>query len=420
MPLIKSIQDVVEMGLCISCGACVAIAVPGAIEMRYADRHGMFFPKILRPDLVDGRGEEFAVCPGKGYQIIGLSKKFGDERCSRNIELGVWGKICAARSTDTAILDRASSGGVMTAIAEYLINTGKVEGAVVTGMQYGKSGPRAKTYIARTRKDLFEAQGSKYCPSPTLLILHEAKKLPGRFAYIGTPCQIAALRMMQGRYPELREKFPYAIGNFCGGFRDCRETDTLILRHGFKPADIVSFRYRGGGQPGSMRIANGKGETAQLLYPQYARRTGYLTHLRCRLCVDATAELADFSCGDAWLPRFSERTTPWSIVMARSNKAMKIIETMEQEKHLVLEEISIDEIKKAQRTNLNSKKTRQTARRRLFRCLGIAMPEFDGGFLPSNGGGVLFEAKVLLSHAVFYSFEKLGLYPMLAKLIRRY
>ena len=81
MPLIKSIQDVVEMGLCISCGACVAIAVPGAIEMRYADRHGMFFPKILRPDLVDGRGEEFAVCPGKGYQIIGLSKKFEDERC---------------------------------------------------------------------------------------------------------------------------------------------------------------------------------------------------------------------------------------------------------------------------------------------------------------------------------------------------
>ena len=416
---IDSIQRVVNNNLCISCGACVVASPPGAIEMRYDAGRGMFFPNILKPKLVDGKGEEFAVCPGKGYPIIGLSQRFEGEGCERDVKLGTWRKSWAAQSTDAGILKRASSGGVMTAIAEYLIDSGKVDGAVVTGMQYGAPGPRPKAYIARNREELFEAQGSKYCPSPTLLALSKAMETKEKCVFLGTPCQVAALRMMQERHSQLREKFPYVIGIFCGGFRDCRETDTLIRRQGLSPSKIRTFRYRGGGQPGGMLMEDESKTRAEIPYSKYGRMTGHLKHRRCCSCVDATAELADFSCGDAWLSRFLDTGSPWSIVMARTDEASAIVESLANDNRLVLEEVSAEEIMQAQRGNLLTKKTRQAARHRLFRFLRFALPEYDGGF-PLEQSGLILEIKVLLTRILFGGSENIGLYPTLAKLLRRH
>lgn len=386
--------------------------------MRYDSRYGMFFPVIHDLETVDGKGEEFSVCPGKGYPIIRLSRRFEGEGAKRTVELGVWRNAWAARSSDAAILQNASSGGVMTAIAEYLIMTGRVDGALVTGFHYGSNGPWPKAYLARTREELLASQGSKYCPSPTLVALSNVLEADETFAVIGTPCQIAGLRLLQEHRPPLREKFPFTIGNFCGGFRNLRETETLVQRAGLAPSRITRFRYRGGGQPGSMRMEDDTGTTADLPYPEYVRRTGFVKVRRCRMCVDATAELADFSCGDAWLPRFLNSGSPWSIVMARTNEASAILDSMAKQRRLVLEDISVDEIKRSQRGNLHSKKTRQAARRRLFKILTFSLPDFDGGFSPTGGGSVLFELKVLLKGAVLHNLEKSGLYPTLAKLFR--
>ncbi|MDP3013322.1 MAG: coenzyme F420 hydrogenase/dehydrogenase beta subunit N-terminal domain-containing protein, partial [Candidatus Subteraquimicrobiales bacterium] len=128
------------------------------MEMRYDVGQGMYFPQLLGRDLIDNSCDAFEVCPGKGYPIIELSSKFETGEHNKSVELGVWHKVWAAQSTDSATLERATSGGVMTAVAEYLMTIGAVDGAIVTGMQYGPLGPRPKAYIARTREGLFSAQ----------------------------------------------------------------------------------------------------------------------------------------------------------------------------------------------------------------------------------------------------------------------
>jgi coenzyme F420 hydrogenase subunit beta len=389
------------------------------IEMWYREKSGIFYPKIFVSDRDKEIRQALDLCPGKGYPIIKLSRVFEGGNCSRSMELGTWRSAWAAHSTSSEILEYASSGGVMTAIAHFLIAEKEIDGVVVTGMEYGSHGPRPKAFIARNLQELCSAQGSKYCPSPSLLAISDATSAKGRFAFIGTPCQIAALRMMQERSQRLREKFPFVLGSFCGGFRDLRETDALIKREGFAPGDVVEFRYRGGGQPGSMIIRDKKGITAERPYPQYSRRTGFVKHRRCRMCIDATAELADFSCGDAWLPRFLKSEEPWSIVMARSLKAAEIIKVMRQRNLLATGDISEDEIKKSQYDNLNSKKTRQAARRRLYSALGFVVPEFDGGF-PQGENGLGFELRVLMAHLTLNTIEQLGLYPIVGKLTGRY
>jgi coenzyme F420 hydrogenase subunit beta len=415
----KTISDVVNHRLCISCGACAGVSSRRAIDMTEHVSQGMILPEIRDPRACSGGGLEFDVCPGKGYPIMALSREWFPEAPHRDLDLGAWHAATAARSADKRLLANAASGGVMTGIAAHLLETGRVQGVVVSKPSYGAPGPRNQTYIAHSVEDLIASQGSKYCPVPAMSILPEIERHSGPVAYVGTPCQIAALRMYQEARPEMKDQVPFVIGNYCGGFRDLRETDTLIRRSGFRPEDVVAFRYRGDGQPGSMRIEDRSGRVVILPYPEYAQRTGFIKQKRCRFCVDATAELADFACGDAWIPRLLESGEPWSLVMTRSRAAQAVFEEMIERGKLDLAEVSIEEIKKSQYDNLRSKKTRQDARRRFYRPLGVTMPEFDGGY-PESASSLTLEFKVFLRHTLFGLAERLGLFPLLAKALGRY
>lgn len=413
-----SIQDVVKKGLCISCGACTVVAPENAIRMVYKPRQGIYLPKIIDPERITGKGVEFDVCPGKGYPILALARHFGNEGYNSDLECGMWENIWACHSTNPQFLKNAASGGIMTAIAHHLIVSGRVSGALVTKMEYGCNGPRPNTFIAQSIEELVEAQGSKYCPVSALSFLPSAKKFEGQLVFVGTPCQIAALRLLQQIQPEWGKKIPYAIGSFCGGFRDFRETDTLICRAGIAPDKVTYFRYRGGGQPGSMLIEDDLGRSRQIKYPHYTSMTGYTKHKRCRFCVDATAELSDFSCGDAWLPRFIESSSSWSLLFIRSTEAERIIEEMRSENKLQFEEVTLSEIKQSQYHNILSKKKRQHGRRRLMKLLGIDTPEFDGGYYTERSN-LFLEMRVHLRHLILYAFEKIGLYPSLYKLVKK-
>jgi coenzyme F420 hydrogenase subunit beta len=416
---VNSIQEVVNKGLCISCGACSAASSLGRVKMQESVPRGMYFPTLSQKSPKWGRGTEFEVCPGKGYEIVEIGKDLFEDALAHDINLGRWIGAWASQATTESLMERASSGGVMTAIADYLLGKNFVQGVVVTRMTYGVGGPRPETIIATSRDELVSSQGSKYCPVPVLEIIHEIKRFHGKVLFIGTPCQIAGLRMLQRSDPTLLDKIPLTVGNFCGGFRDLRETNTLIKRSGLQPAEVTYFRYRGGGQPGTMAIKDTKGRSSFLSYPNYARMTGLAKNKRCRLCVDATAELADFACGDAWIPRFMNSGSPWSLVLTRSSYAEFLLQEMRLSGKLKLAEVTVAEIKKSQHDNLMSKKVRQAPRRRLFRLLGMELPKFESGYFKKTGGMIL-EARVQISHLFLSVLESLHLYSLFARAIGRY
>lgn len=409
--MITNIKQVVNTGLCVSCGACT---IMGKNEDTFmVEKNGIFIPNL---DYINE--ESFDICPGKGYPIIKLGNELFSDAANNSIDLGRWEEAYAIRSMDEEILKNASSGGIMTSIAKYLLENSYVDGVVTTKIEYGVNGPRPKSFIATNFNDLKLSQGSKYAPVAIFEIIKLIENFEGKLLFIGIPCHIAALRLMQKNNEQLKEKVPLTMSNFCGGYRNLRETDKIIERSGFDKKNVVFFRYRGGGQPGSMRIVDKFNNKVDLKYPNYAKMTGVIKHLRCRVCVDATGELADFSCGDAWLPKYQKSTNAWSIILLRSKKAVEIITEMSLENYIIKEDISVEEIKKSQEGNLVSKKIRQQARRNLYNLLGYRLPVFDGGYY--NNNDVLFELKVHISHTIFSVLEKVGLYRYFAKLIKRY
>ncbi|MDP3979378.1 MAG: Coenzyme F420 hydrogenase/dehydrogenase, beta subunit C-terminal domain [Pseudomonas sp.] len=415
---ITTISGVIKSDLCISCGACAAYK-PELITLRENKKKGLLEPVVKKLTAID-EVDVMNICPGKGYDIHKLSsKKFGIDTYS-SYELGLYRQLGVGFANSDRVMEKASSGGLMTAIAYYLLDKKIVDGVIVTKIIPGdkKIGPRTKTFIATNLEGLLEAQGSKYCPVPSLDIRTVVEDFDGQLAFVGTPCQIAGLELLKEQQLGWANKIIFTIGNFCGGFRDFRETDKIIERAGFRPEKVENFTYRGGGQPGRMYIQSGE-KVKELNYPDYARATGFIKHKRCRYCIDATGELADISFGDAWIEKYLKSGQGWSIFVARSLMATDVINGMFADKQIYFENIGENEIIASQIGNISTKKYRQGARNKLAQLFNEAVPDFNE-VNKKFEGSILFELKVLATHKIFYFLEILGLYKFISKLLKRY
>ena len=126
--------------------------------------------------------------------------------------------------------------------------------------------------------------------------------------------------------------------------------------------------------------------------------------------MDATAELADISCGDAWLDKFEKMGGNWSIVIFRNKKLENIFYNLTKNNEISYEPITIDEVVLSQKGNLTSKKERFISRNNFLKIIDRKIPKFDGGWNPNPSTSLLFEAKVYFSQLIIYYLEKTNLY----------
>ena len=407
----NNIDDVVTNGLCIGCGICAYSDAVG--KMQYSDKRAQNVPLITTENKNDKLA--FDVCPGKGYNIVADAEKLY-KSAPYDLELGHCYNQYAAVSNDKDVLNNASSGGVMSQIPIFLLERNIVDRVLATQFTYTPE-PRTVCILAKSKKDILRSQGSKYCPVDLSVAIREINDNDYRVAIIGTPCQIAGIRNIQKYDQSFSNKIVLTIGNFCGGIKNYNNIDLIAKRQGINPSRINFFRFRGNGQPGSMLIEEDSGKTIELAYPKYVGLTGLSKHLRCHLCVDATGELADIACGDAWLPRFLQHPNPWSIIITRNKKADDLIVAMIREHLITIEQITSDEIKLSQRENLVSKKGRQKSRSYLYRHLGFELPLFDGGYVDSEID-LWTEVKVFAKHGIKQLLEKLHLFYFVHKLLK--
>lgn len=407
-----NLQAVVNTGLCIGCGICAYSDKVGAT--RYSHKDGQALPVISAQSNADPMA--LAICPGKGYDIVADSAELYGAGTQYDLDLGRLYSCYAAHSNDEAVLARASSGGLMTQLALFLLESKRVDRVLVTHFTYG-SAPRAECILAQSRSELLQSQGSKYCPVDLSKAVREIKESNFRVAVLGTPCQIAGIRNIQKQDPAFRDKVVMTIATFCGGVKSYHNVDLLTSRNGIEPRAVTFFRFRGKGQPGSMLIEGNSGERVEIPYPQYVGHTGLSKHLRCHLCVDATGELADIACGDAWLPRFQNSGRAWSVVLTRSRTAADLVEEMIARRVITTQQVSVDEIRASQRQNLASKKHRQKSRYRLYTLLGFAIPSFDGGYR-DNAPALSTEIKVFVKHRFKEVLESLRMFSLLHRLLK--
>lgn len=389
---------------CTSCGLCFQ-------SMNTIEKNGQTIPISQK----SGREFDLSLCPGIGYNLSGPLK----QKSFHSDYLGGWESIHAVRSNNPLILKNAASGGIMTAIALKALEIGLADKVIATRLVCKDGKIQAETFATSDPEELFQAQGSKYMPVSALAHLMEMIEHDKKYVYIGTPCQIAGIRLLQKKNELIRNAIVLTVGNFCGGYRDLRERESIFRQLHIKESDVIEFAYRRGTQPGYMLIRLNSGKEYHLPYPAYAKMTGFSPMRRCRLCMDATAELADFSCGDAWIDRFRKTDNAWSILISRSSASEKILSALKEDHFLSWGSITEDEIFSAQKGNITSKKIRQPQRRAVYSMLGNPLPDFGVSSSKVATKEQIFEIKVLFSHFCFSALQHLGLYPVYSRITHR-
>jgi coenzyme F420 hydrogenase subunit beta len=170
-------------------------------------------------------------CPGKG---VDYPKLYRDHYGALP---GSWlvGPIIATRTgyaADPAIRARGASGGVTTAVLLHLLESGRVDAAIV--VRQGVPAPReASAVMATSRDEIIAAAQSVYIPVSVLDILPRLE--PGkRYAVTLVPEQAAALRRLQASGHEQARQIEWVLGPYTGTALYPAAIDTFLRSNGVK------------------------------------------------------------------------------------------------------------------------------------------------------------------------------------------
>ena len=346
---VDTIEKIAKNGLCTNCGTCAGICPENAIRMEKDYSCGCYYPQ-LDAERCNNCGLCFRVCPGHSVDFKGLNIDiFGNE--PKDVLMGNYQSCYLGHATNNDIRYNAASGGVVTSLLLFALKNGAIDGALVTRMKKDKP-LEPEPFIARTKEEIIEASKSKYCPVPANIALKEISEAKDgeKFAVVGLPCHIHGTRKVESANKKLKEKIVLHIGIFCSHTDTFWQTEFLLRKRGIKKEDVAKISYRGEGWPGMLSILLKDGSKMSVPFSEETSLHGLWLYAlpRCALCCDNTAELADVSCGDAWLPEItSNEEIGKSIVIIRSNTGKALCLEAVQNGYVKLEEIYPERVRQS-------------------------------------------------------------------------
>lgn len=256
------------------------------------------------------------ICPGLGQTVVAGGRP----------DHPLWGPFLAmskGHAADPALRHAGASGGGLSAMALWLLDSGTVDAVLVT--EADPDNPLGnRTTLVRDRAGVLAAAGSRYAPASPLAGLR-ARLIPGaRHALVGKPCDVAAFRALAAQDPALAQAVPVVLSFFCAGTPSLTGARRVVERMGADPAAVRAFRYRGMGWPGLASATLADGTVRQMSYAESWGKvlSAHVQH-RCRICADGTGTAADLVFADAWeadadgYPLFEEAEGE-SLIVART------------------------------------------------------------------------------------------------------
>ncbi len=369
-PVLKRIEDA---SCCTGCGLCASLA-PDAITMK------MKATGFLRPEqtadvsvLADAQIQQH--CPG-------ISIAANSDEAINHV---IWGPIVTSRTgfaTDERLRKHASSGGVISALAGYLIESKLVD--FVLQVSASETSPLDnQTSRSFDMASVFNAAGSRYAPSAPLTDLHKHLAGPGQFAVVGKPCDIAALRSLARTDDRIDKKIPLMLSFFCAGIPGRNASAKIVNTLGFQEDELKNFRYRGDGWPGFATAQTTDGREARMSYnDSWGNILSKQVQFRCKICPDGSGGQADIVCGDAWesdekgYPLFAE-TDGRSLVLSRTSRGEQFLQKAMAHGIVACQDLATDNIAKMQ--PFQAKRKRQViSRLAAMRIGGFKPPHYTG------------------------------------------
>ncbi|MDV2481195.1 4Fe-4S dicluster domain-containing protein [Methanoculleus sp. Wushi-C6] len=358
------IEYVVERNLCIGCGACTALCPENALTMGF-NMFGEYNPASIE-GCTKGCGICLKICPfgdGNPDEDTIAKKLYGDvPSIQHRSEVGYFSGLYAGYSKVGRHREQGASGGMATWLLETLLQEGYVDAAICVKQNSDPEQLFSFTVVT-TVEGVQESSGSAYYPVELSGVIRHVLSKPGRYAIIGLPCFVKAIRLAQQKNKILRERIVVVLGLTCGQSKSKHYTSYLSALAGLegKPTK-VHYRSKDLKQPAANYYFSCNNESNA--EHRVSRKNGFsevwgnrwFTPNACNYCDDIFAECADATFMDAWLPEYSSDPYGTSLILVRSPELMNLIQQGCDSHRLDADVVDVSRIIRSQRGVISTKR----------------------------------------------------------------
>lgn len=367
LPHSPTVARVVRGELCSGCGLCAGVS-GGTIRL------GMVAPGYARPHQEgpisrDAEAKIAAACPGA--RVAPWAEEPEPDP--------YWGPIrnlYTGHAADPAVRHAGSSGGALAALAIEILDMGAAE--AILHVHADPDRPTGNVIrLSRTPAEIIEGTGSRYAASSPLAQIDEMLDGGERFAFIGKPCDVSALRLLGDHDPRVKARVPFMLSFFCGGIPSSAGANRIIGAMGLEHERVSAFRYRGNGWPGRAVASTVDGEVRDMSYEE--SWGGFLSkevQFRCKICPDAVGGVADIAAADAWYggesgyPQFDEQPGR-SLIVTRTAEGDELLNRAVARERIKVETLPLREIDLMQPSQARRKRL---VAARLAACAATGQP----------------------------------------------
>lgn len=391
-----TISEIVRAGACIGCGAC-AVASGGAYEIQFT-KLGMYqaVRDPARPfSIQDDRMLAGTVCPFSNVaenESELASRLFVDARHEHSA-VGRWSNAYVGAVAEGSFRNHGSSGGMVSWLLAELLRRDVIDGVVHVSANARSADDPAlfKYHVSRTAEEIYAGAKSRYYPIEFSAVLEQVRAQPGRYAFVGIPCFVKALRLLQRTDPILRDRIKVTLGLFCGHLKSAALVASFAHQCALDAGQITGVNYRVK-QPNrradvyTVGLTTEKKETqrdwAEMIDGDWGM--GFFQYSACNYCDDVMAETADVSFGDAWVKPYSTDGRGTNVVVVRAPWIDDLFRAASMEKRIEIEPVDGDFLARTQAAGLRQRREGLALRLHLRR--GQLTPRKRVRADPSAGG----------------------------------
>lgn len=374
----KKIINVIENKFCIGCGSCAYSNNNVEIEK---NKHGLLEAKVKSFSDVDDY-----VCPfASSDNEDSLAERLLSDQKNINYDenIGYYINNYAFKDLDISARSRSSSGGGVTWLIKKLFDNKEIDGVIHVAEDESKSsGVMFKYCISHSFSEADLRRKSQYYPNNFNEAL-ENIDLSKKYAFVGIPCYIKAVRLLCEKDEKLKNSIRFFIGIFCGHMKSSAFAELFAWQQGVLPSELKKIDFRVKRETGlaskyEVEVTDKNNDKHKALSANLYGADwglGLFKPLACEWCDDITAETADVVFGDAWLPEYVNDSLGTNIVTVRDKLINDLFLQAKGDENIFLEEISIGKIYESQAGNYRHRREGLSIRVAEYKKLKKWQPE---------------------------------------------
>ena len=335
----NNIEKITNSYLCTGCGGCGFICRQKAISV--IENLSGYLIACIDHAKCNNCGLCLKVCPQNNYSFC---NSIGDFFIGNVIDTYI------GYASDNIIRKLGQSGGVVTSLLCYLLDSQKIEAAIIN--KFDPNTSNTSVIFTSNREELIASAGSYYVQSAVLEKINSLNKT----AIVTLGCQSQALKNINNLGYGTPE---YIIGLICAG-NYSRDYISAIAKERDKIKSITEFRFRDkrtNGWPGNIFIKYKDNKTVILpAKHRHKLKQVYECH-HCLACFDQMNIMADIVVGDPWGINLDdkEKNDGVSVIIIRTNKGAELINNAIEKGYIITTKIKSDIIFKGQTVETRQK-----------------------------------------------------------------